>query len=285
MKDKCLDILFVLVLYKTKLERSLTYNALKRSLAATEFGIDMLVYDNSPANDGGDIVNDPKIKVNYIIDKANGGVSKAYNTGAELAVKMNKKWMMLLDQDTNFPAETITKYLEAIEKYPGEKLFAPMMMVNKQTIVSPCHFKFMRGFSVSSVTPGINSLKEYSVINCGICIDTVAFNANNGYNELIRLDFSDHDFIRRFRKVVGDRFIVIDLKVNHELSTTSKTSLDADLVRFDYYLEGAKYFSSSFSDSLFLNINALLRSLKLSRAHGSFVFLKHFFNQSNGKNG
>ena len=42
-------------------------------------------------------------RIHYISDPTNPGVSKAYNVGFELARQLNKKWLLLLDQDTVFP--------------------------------------------------------------------------------------------------------------------------------------------------------------------------------------
>ena len=268
-----LNILFVIVLYKSRLEQSATYLSLLKSLSSLELNIDLLVYDNSPDGTVDHFNSEPKVSVTCIADSANSGVSKAYNIGAEIAAKMNKKWVLLLDQDTSFPSHTIQEYLLATNKYPDEKLFAPIMVANQKTIISPCYFKFMRGFSVSHVDAGINSLNKFSVINCGMCVDVDAFNKNGGYDERIKLDFSDHDFIRRFRKTIGDRFIVIDLTVCHSLSSATKNNFNSDMVRLDYYLEGAKYISSSLIETFFLKLNATLRSIKLSLIHRNIGFL------------
>lgn len=272
-KGENLDILFVLVLYKIKLEQSATFLSLLNSLNSIEFSMDLLVYDNSPDITDYSVINEPKVNVIYIADTTNSGVSKAYNTGAGIAAKMNKKWIILLDQDTTFPIHALQQYLSAINKYPHEKLFAPIMIANQNTIISPCYFKFMRGFSANHVDTGINTLEKFSLINCGMCINVDAFNKNGGYNERIRLDFSDHDFIRRFRKTVGDRFIVIDLTVFHSLSSETKNNFNSDIVRFDYYLEGAKCVSTSLMESFLLKLNATLRSVKLSLVHRNIGFL------------
>jgi hypothetical protein len=110
-----------------------------------------------------------------------------------------------------------------------------------------------------------------------MCIKLEAFNKNNGYNELIKLDFSDHDFIKRFKKSIGDRFIVINLKVYHKLSSVTRNSFESDMVRFDYYLEGAKHIWSSPGERIFLKLHACLRSVKLFLIHQNFGFLIKLF--------
>ena len=179
---------------------------------------------------------------------------------------------MLFDQDTAFPDETIDVYIKAIENYPECKFFAPLML-SKATIISPCRFKLMRGSSLKNVTVGVNTLQNISIINCGMCIHLNAFQKNNGYNELLKLDFSDHDFVRRFKDMVSNEFVLIDLKVQHELSSKNKNSLNSDLVRFDYYLEGTKNISGSIFEKRLVKFNAIMRSIKLSLIHRNTSFL------------
>jgi len=277
------DLLAVLVLYKLKLSDSMSFISLTTSLKSNNIKVDLLVYDNFPQyNNNEKLTGYPNWNITYYPDENNSGVSKAYNTAASLAIKKNKKWLLLLDQDTNFPVQTINAYIDAIKSFGNEKLFVPVMHTVNGDIISPGYLKFARGFYSKkikrdfyskNVKPGLNNLKDYSTINCGMCIDLVAFNKNKGYNELIKLDFSDHDFIRRFKKDIPN-FVVLNLNVEHFLSTITKNSFNSDKVRFKYYLDGAAFFSQSFIDSFFFNIRLLLRAVKLSNTHKKIFFLK-----------
>lgn len=275
------DFIAVLVLYKLSLQKSATYLSINRSLKVHRQILDLIVYDNTPEyntnlSSSNTPINIDNVSITYIPDYENSGVSKAYNRAQSIGKSKGKKWLLLLDQDTNFPENTISKYISAVLAYPSDLLFAPIMIVDQEKIVSPCHFKFMRGFSLRSINTGVNSLKKYSIINSGMCIDNKSFKINDGYNEKIKLDFSDHDFIKRFKTLVGDRFIVIDLKVCHQLSSTITNSTDSDFARFDYYLQGAKHISVSLKEKLFLQINAFIRACKLSFNHRNFCFMIMF---------
>jgi rhamnosyltransferase len=276
MGENKLDILFVIVLYKIGLEQSQSYRSMLSSLQNAGAAMDLLVYDNSPVCKALPTGIPAGINIIYVNDNKNSGVSKAYNYGAGVAKELGKKWVLLLDQDTDFPAHSVETYISAIAKYPQEKLFAPIMCVSETRIISPCRFKLMRGFTVSYVDVGINSLVDYSVINSGMLINVEAFFKNNGYNELIKLDFSDHDFVKRFKKTVTDRFVIINLKVYHQLSSETKNSLTTDQIRFDYYLSGAKNISATIPEVACLKVNALLRSFKLSVVHKNVSFLAVF---------
>lgn len=270
---ECLDILFVIVLYKLVLEDAATYISLAKAVAVAKCEIDLLVYDNGSGEFKPDFKREPGINVIYVSDSENSGVSKAYNTGANLAKEMKKKWLFLLDQDTQLPPQTIIQYLKSITSFPAEELFAPIMRVNNSKIISPCHFKFMRGIAVKHIAIGLNTLNKYSLINCGICVKVDAFCKNEGYNELLKLDFSDHDFIRRFRKNVTDKFIVVDLTVEHQLSSESVNDVKSDKIRFNYYLAAGKLLGTNWIENFFIKINAIAHALKLSIYHKTFYFV------------
>ena len=270
------SILATIVLYKINLYDSKTFLSLSESLKEQNICMDLVVYDNSPVYNKDTILIHPNWRITYIEDVNNSGVSKAYNTAATIAESLGKNWIAFFDQDTTFPENTIDSYINALNDYPNYKLFAPLMFSNT-TIISPCRFKFMRGASFKNVAIGVNKLQNTSVINCGMCVDIDAFNKNNGYNEFLKLDFSDHDFVRRFEKNVTNEFVLINLKVQHELSTKSKNSLDSDLIRFDHYLAGGGIMSTYIVEVLFIRINAMIRALKLTSVHHTHYFLLRLF--------
>ncbi|MBK0381143.1 glycosyltransferase family protein [Mucilaginibacter segetis] len=275
------DLLAVLVLYNMPLAKSATFLSINASLKKSTQSLQMVVYDNTPVCNAdfeeGQSYSIDNISITYIPDENNSGVSRAYNVANNIALQTGKKWLLLLDQDTDFPEHTIPAYANAISSYPEGVLFAPIMVVNHHTIISPCKFRYMRGFSLDHISPGIHNLKNLSVINCGMCISTLAFKKNKGYNEGIKLDFSDHDFIKRFHNTVTDSFIVIDLQVTHELSTEKKNTTGADLIRFNYYLQGMRNMSASVGERFILNLNAFIRALKLSVIHVNLNFILKLF--------
>lgn len=271
-------IVAVIVLYKTKLGQSKSFLSLSSSLMRSNIVLDLVVYDNSPGYNADEVFDGyPNWIITYCPDEENSGVSKAYNTAAKIAREKDKEWLLLLDQDTSFTDHAISVYLDAFKKYPEDILFAPIMLENNGKILSPCYFRFMRGFSSSHVKTGVNSLSAFSVINCAMCIAIDAFEKNNGYNEQIKLDFADHDFIRRFKESNGDRFVVVDLKVAHQLSSETRNSMGSDIVRFDYYLDGAKHMSATMAEKFLLMVNAFLRAVKLSLIHRNVAFLARWF--------
>lgn len=265
------ETLAVLVLYKTPLSESTTFTSLNRSLKENNSAIDWFVYDNSPAsNQDSKATQDPKIIVRF--DNSNPGVSKAYNEGFKLARSLGKKWLLLLDQDTHFPPDTIEKYIEALTDYSQESCFVPQL-VDKKGIISPFKFRLGNGFRLNSVSKGIHSLNKLQFINSGMVIRLDAFETANGYNEKLKLDFSDLAFIGRLKRNLS-QFIVVDLIGRHSLSGSDKRGIQEDLERFRSYRAAAREFKSSEMANLNLAFCIIPHALKLSIKHSKIIFLR-----------
>ncbi len=273
------DIIVIIVLYHSTLEESKTFESLRNAAEAGGYNLNLVVYNNSPQvniTDHIDQYND-WFKIIVINDFENSGVGKAYNEGYKIACDLNKNWLLLLDQDTNLPVNCLDAYRLAINQYPGESLFAPVMLTPDDKIISPGNFKWMKGYYAKKVDYGINYLKGHSLINSGLCISVDAFLKNGGYNNLIKLDYSDHDFIYRFKKNVSGSYVVVKLKIIHHLSTHTRNSISIDKNRFTYYLDGANHFSCSFGNKILLRTIVFLRSTKLSIEHRDLYFIKKYF--------
>ena len=274
-------IIAVLVLYNTRLEDSITFTSLRNSLKKNNLRMDILVYDNSPTpmvNDS-DSVSD-NWRIHYIHNETNPGVSTAYNYGFQLAKRLQKKWVLLLDQDTTFPKDALTRYFQAVHKYKGRFLFAPILKSGNK-IWSPCRYFLKRGFHLKSVNIGINSIRYTSPLNSGMLLHMSLFEKTGMFNEKLKLDFSDFYFIERYRKHFSD-FVVIDLLCDHGTSTIeNRNDVEKSLNRFRYFSEGAKHSANNFGELLVLTFFVGLRAAKLSLIHKNFrffvIFHEYFF--------
>lgn len=261
------EVLAVLVLYKCKLEDSSSFRTLNLSLKDFGGKLDVLVYDNSPIS----LYNESdfyigNIKVHYISDSLNPGVSKAYNVGADYAYSKGKKWVLLLDQDTCFPINAIAIYADYIKE--GSALGAPILLSNDRCI-SPCFFRCGRGKALREYEIGMNEFRKISLLNSGLIIPLSLFTVSGGYNEKIALDFSDHYFIERLKKITS-RYCLLEIECNHSLSA-SETDINKILNRFGYYLKGAKEYSNwKFS------IVAFLRTIKLTLKFRDVRFFRKY---------
>lgn len=271
--DTLKDVLAVLVLYNCRIKESESFLSLNRSLVSSGFILDVLVYDNSPSKryEGENFIVD-NMRITYISDIHNSGVSRAYNVGRELAEKIGKKWILLLDQDTTFPCHSIERYLEQIGR--GQLLSAPMLFSGRRYL-SPCRYKWGRGRTLKYVHPGELNLRNKSVLNSGLLIHLDVFKKAGEYNENIPLDFSDHEWLERVKRYYHTVYIM-DLVCRHNLSVM-ETDIKKVLVRFKYYLIGAKeYRKTKFSFGL--SFIVFLRTIKLTLRFKTLDFLRYYLN-------
>jgi rhamnosyltransferase len=269
----------ILVLYNLDLGKSNSFITLTKALQGSKTSLDLLVYDNSPYSmlEDKDKFKGENWTIHYTHDSTNPGVSKAYNEGAKLAQKLSKRWILLLDQDTSFPSESLLKYSQAIKISPLSYIFSPYLLEeNSKILLSPSGYRFKRGFPLKNskeITPGINSLRGKTLLSSGLLIDLLTFSSLGGYNELLRLDFSDFYFIDKFRKQ-HSYFYLIESKCLHGLSRLEENSIDKSAVRFSICCEASRYFSENALEFFQILLFLTFRSLKLSLKYKSFLFQK-----------
>jgi glycosyltransferase involved in cell wall biosynthesis len=213
--------------------------------------------------------------VEYIHCSENKGLSFAYNQGANYARKNNIDWIVLLDQDTAFSEDFICRLNEAIELHSNIKLFAPIIRLNKDRPFSPTRYKHKRGYNLK-LKSGLYSLFRYSPVNSGMVVNTISYFESGGYNPLIKLDFSDYQFIERFRKIEG-MFYLLNTVAIQDFSNNEK-DIDKLIIRFKIYCECArKCERKNIFDSLEYFYSVLRHTIGLLIKTRKIIFLYVFF--------
>jgi hypothetical protein len=264
------DLMVIVVLYKKKIS---DLSMIIQSNLMSGQNIDIFVYDNSvkpqqmPEKEG--------FHFHYVHDKSNAGVSKAYNEGIKKAKELNKKYVLLLDQDTNIVAADLEKYLLLADKYGENYLYAPIVYREKR-IYSPAYINCFIGkvqnlesFSYQE----IYSLDKKSLINSGLMIPVSLIDLIGGFDENIKLDFSDFYFIEKYKKINSD-VILLDLYLQHSLSGDEGKNYSAEMLRYKYYCNGAKYFNIALNE--FRLLPALRRMLRLIIKYKSLMPINIF---------
>jgi len=268
------DLVCIIVIYKLSLEESDSFISLSKSLCYTDNRCTIVVYDNSPTQQ---YINKhyPNWDIIYIHNPDNEGVSKAYNEGAKLAKMINKKWLLLLDQDTFFEIDIFRKFFESIYKYEKGKIFIPILQSGLINI-SPSYYFLKRGSGMSNLIPGPLLSKNKSFLNSGLLILLETFLEVEGYEETIRLYFSDFSFSEKLHQL-NKYFYIIDSFAKHSLNSNDGTNINT----FTLYCEGAYQFAikSNILDRFWLIITASLRSVKLSIKYKKVIYLKICINQ------
>lgn len=257
------DLLIVLVLFKTKLDLSKAWSSLARD---SDCGV--FIYDNSPESQ-----SVPQ-HFYYVHDSSNAGVSKAYNEAAKFATLNNKRWLLLLDQDTEFPANSLEEYWKAISDYPDSKIFVPVL--RDSIIVSPFRYNLTRGFVTREIHNTKLPLSSYLAANSGMMINVLFFQQCGGYDQDIPLDFSDFAFLHKAKKLI-DNFVVLEIVCQHCTSFKRPEELEVVLLRFKTYCEGSRMMIRYTGKPFLVFLQVMARTLKMTVTKRSFRFLSIFF--------
>lgn len=269
------DIYFVIVLYKTELANCESFISLSNDKTSGQRNISLLVYDNSP--DRQDMEKSMGFwNIDYIHDKENSGLSKAYNIGAKKAQSIGKKLIFLLDQDTIFPENSLNTYLKSINDHSDINLFAPILRVKNGKIMSPCKYIKKWGKFIDKLDPGIYRLNNYVPVNSGLCIDLEAFQAVGGYNESVKLDGADFQFIERLKKKY-DRFCVLNIEAFQNFSMFDDDNSKI-IIRYKMFLDDISNFETFQRwDKLYYLRIALIRTFFVLKQTRNPIVIKYFF--------
>jgi GT2 family glycosyltransferase len=260
-----IKIAAVMVIYEEPISTSKSYQSLLKYLPAE----DVLIYDNSKSS------QDNPSSLNYIHDPSNPGVSKAYNHAASWAVAQDHSHLLLLDSDSEFPKDAIETYRKAASLHQ-DRLILPHIIANGSSI-SPFWFKWGKSWYGHHIPLGKLEFNNKAAINSGTLIPLSQFQRTKGYNENIPLDWSDIAFCRQLSQLnIGG--VKISMVVDHDLSESKASSLDAAKFRFKTFMIGMQNTpSTQFFERLLMLIWAKLKALKLSLKHRSFWFTLYYF--------
>ncbi len=268
------DIAFIIVLYKQELVESITFKALNNFKIAKNQKVNLIVYDNTSQKQNYNSTTNVLIAA-VINDFENPGVSKAYNAGVKIARQMGYKWVVLLDQDTDFSSNFINRMIVAINQHLHIKLFAPIIKLKNGSSFSPSRYKHKRGYLVE-LNEGMYSLEKYSPVNSGLVINIGAFYIAGGYNENVKLDFSDFQFIERFRKCYKDFYVFNSIAIQD--FSNNEVDLKKLETRFGVYCVCAKNCSrESFTDNLAYLYSVFRHTTALALKTKKISFFKIFY--------
>jgi len=267
-------VLAIIVVYNKNLKDSDSLKSIGSQIP-TNHKLDLIIYDNSPqpqlvhSFEGINIIQ-------YVHNSSNVGVSKAYNDGAELAKQLQKEWILLLDQDTLFQDDLIQNYFQAVNDNTQINLFCPIIMLKNNKIFSPFRRVLKRGAVMKEISSKPYAIKNFSPVNSGMLIRVFNFFEVGGYNEKVRLDFSDLQFIEKFEKK-NKWFFVINSFALQDFSNEEVDVLKLN-TRFEFFCEGVlNCHKSSLLDDLKFFLVVFIRATSLFIRTKRTIFYKTFF--------
>lgn len=255
----------VLVVYQQKAVDSSSWKSLRATAAGRE--MHWLVVDNSLTAGGS-----PAAEVRYEHHPTNPGVSAAYCRGAEVAQQNGCTWLLLLDQDSAFPADWFEQYAAAHEEFQHATLLVPAVPAGKKWM-SPAKYRWHRGWLNAPMTKGTFVLQQNAPINAGMLIRLDAYLEAGGHEPTVQLDFSDFAFLHKFQKR-NHTAILANFELTHSLSGIEKAQFEQRVQRFGHYCRDAAAFARTGGPRGWLWIWAAWRALLLSVRYRRLQFFR-----------
>ncbi len=180
------SIEIIIVLYQCSLDKSVTFLSLTEQLEKTSIDYELVIYNND--------VNQKIEESRYIIVNSveNKKLEGAYNFALERAIKNNKSWILLLDQDTVIPAN----YFREVEKlfssnYSPDLVAIVPKLVSEGKIISPVHVSnLMRFESEIEINGYIN--KRINALNSLSLLNVEFIKSIGGFSKDFPFDMHDH---------------------------------------------------------------------------------------------
>jgi GT2 family glycosyltransferase len=239
-----MNILAVVVRYKTPLEQSQTLTSLAEAFASDpdllrRYGV--LVWDNSPVR-----LNNPQLSFpfEYGFSDQNLGVSGAYNHALTHAQLMGSAWLLLLDQDTTVTVDYMQRMQGHVKEVENDAAIATIVpfVRSHDTLVSPRTFgRWIRNHQIPRSVSGLYHQDAYAV-NSGTVMRVSALQSVGGYSEIFWLDLSDAYIFQALYRRGKRMYIAGDIELAHSVA-----SMD-----FDRHMTPERYLSFLAAENLYL---------------------------------
>ncbi|WP_141432898.1 glycosyltransferase [Bacillus sp. 03113] len=225
-----MKITMVVVLYKLKIFECKTINTLLQALRiekrrANE--IELILYDNSPEKQAFDPSVYDGLRISYVHDVRNLGVSAAYNYAWTAAKEAGSEWLLLFDHDTDVTEEYIHQLMNIHASKDKIAAVVPKIWYKDQ-MISPVYSNSLRPLKEDEPKVGIQN-HPVMAINSGSLISMSFLNQIDGFTNEFPLDYLDHWlFYEIYAK--GFKVFVLSATLKHELSV-----MDYNQVSFARY--------------------------------------------------
>ena len=231
----------------------------------------IFVFDNTDLDDWFTEFPDfgENITIIYNRNKLNPGISFAYNRIADYAKNHDYKNIVFFDQDSSLPLNSYSIYHVFSTK--GIHVAAPKV-ISGNNLISPSKYINYRSVLYDKISSESIPINGNSCINSGLMIKTELFFTNGSYNEDLRLDFCDHDFIQRLSLKTTDLFI-LPYNLHQDFSTDTNT-LEQALFRYQLFEKDLSTFKKNRNKMVLELFVGIPHVLRLTVQYITFAFLK-----------
>jgi hypothetical protein len=213
MKESNISIQIVLVLYKLKLEDSLTYKTLCENIIYLKSNYELLIYNNSP-----EILIEEGYKYIVINASQNDMLAGAYNYALQRAKEYNREWLLLLDQDTCLTKEYF-EHLNNALLYENIAAIIPRLK-SKQMHLSPKSYCPLFGPWIKMINiykNGIIQNRTIQAFNTSALISVDTLWKIGGFSVDFPLDGLD-TYVFYILSKNNEKFYLMNVDLQHNLS-------------------------------------------------------------------
>jgi rhamnosyltransferase len=162
----------------------------------------LVVVDNTLGQAGAwqtELTKDRTGRIHLISNRVNLGIAKALNQGLEYALKIDCRWILTLDQDSQCHPGMVQALLQTASSCE-----------DKPVVIGGNYFDAKRGRHEVTVDGTEDCLERKTVITSGCMVDATFAQRIGGYREDYFIDQVDHEFCLRVRR--HGRRVVISRK-------------------------------------------------------------------------
>lgn len=231
-------IQIVLVLYKLKLKDSLTYQSFTKYIKQTSIKYELLIYNNSP-----EVIIEKEDGYLSVNSSNNEMLSGAYNYALKLAEDTNKKWLLLLDQDTELTEQFFFE-LDTFLKSNNEQsvgAVVPILYKGKYHL-SPISFSPVFGpfLSYRPVEGNVSTQLCVSAYNSATMLNVEFMKSIGGFSTDYPLDMLDHWYFYQMYKAKKPIY-VLNARIEQNLSLLDMSNC-MNVDRYKMYIKAQKHF-------------------------------------------
>lgn len=176
----------------------------------------VLVYDNSP--DARVAAGSLPMWALHVHDPANGGTAAAYQRALQQASDRGCRWLLLLDDDTDIPADLLSRAAHALQRAQASVPAAAVLprVMHGTAPISPAVVSALG--SIRPLAPGASpeAAAALTGIASGALVRVDAFRRLGPLPSGLWLDYVDHWLFARLQE--RGRVLVSDALLQHDLS-------------------------------------------------------------------
>lgn len=279
MNTTNINIVFGIVCFREKFWETKSFQSLVESYKKLETKdiLNIVVFDNTDFNDW-DIeksynLDNHFINIKYFHDKRNPGIAKAINYFVQYTNEKKIEWVMFLDQDTILPFDIVEKSKDCVSRLLADGNYIAFPKVYSDgKMISPTRYIYYRTKPIDISKKRQLQLRQLTAINSGILINVDFFISSGGYNQDLRVDFCDHEFIERLNNR-GWEANILEVKFVQNFSAETD-SLEKSIFRYKIYLKDMYVYRRGKNQILFFLRVDFAHLLKLTYKYKSFSFIK-----------